>query len=107
MSDKNSRLFVIIGGTITIVGAVAQLFDFGAAPFIFSAGALVMIVLQLIQALNDKSDDLRQKRLSRLAFMVSLFLGLAAYLMFTHSNLWVVAILVYAFTTLFLSFRTR
>jgi len=106
MSKQNLQIIFIIGGTITIVGAIAQLFNVTAAPYVFSAGALIIIALQLMAALNSKNSDPRLQRLTRVNFITSLFLALAAYFMFTSANSWVVAALIYALSSLIMSFRT-
>lgn len=107
MSKQNLQIIFIVGGTITIIGAVAQLFNVLAAPYVFSVGALIVIVLQFIAALKNKNTDPRLQRLTRVNFITSLFLALAAYFMFTSANSWVVAVLIYAISSLIMSFRTK
>lgn len=107
MSKQNLQIIFIVGGTITIIGAVAQLFNVKAAPYIFSAGALILIVLQFMAALKSKNTDPRLQRLTRVNFITSLLLALAAYFMFTSANSWVVAVLIYAISSLIMSFRTK
>lgn len=107
MSKQNLQIIFIAGGTLTIVGAVAQLFNVKISPYIFSTGALLLIVLQLLTALDSKNNDKRLQRLTRVNFITSLFLALAAYFMFTSSNSWVVAVLIYALSSLIMSFRAK
>lgn len=89
-----------------VAGSVLELLKVSAGKYAFSLGALIIIALQLMQAL-EKSDDLRKHRIKRMSFTSSLLLGLASYFMFVGSNAWVVAVLIYALTTLFLSFRSE
>jgi hypothetical protein len=103
--NKQSQILFLFGGTITILGAFAQLFDIVYAPYIFSVGAAIVIYWQFMQALRSKDVSKRMQRLVRMGFLSSLMLALAAYLMFVHSNSWVVAVLIYALTTIFYSFR--
>lgn len=107
MLKQPSQILFFIGGILTIIGSIAQLFSFKSAPWIFSAGTVILIYLQLTNALKQKNSDLRLQRLARIGFTSSLLLGLAAYFMFTGSNLWVVVVLIYALTSLILSFRTE
>lgn len=100
-----TQIFFIVGGTLSFAGAVAQLFEYSLAPYIFSLGSAFLIYIQLRNALDNNNVDTRQKRLARIGFFTSLLLALAAYFMFTTSNLWVVAVLIYALSTLTLSFR--
>ncbi|HLP04042.1 MAG TPA: hypothetical protein VK152_01310 [Paludibacter sp.] len=105
MTKEISRYLAASAGVLTVTGAVLQLFDIFPAPFIFSVGALLFIFLQFNHVLDNKDADTRQQRLSRNGLFVTLLLGVAAYFMFTHSNLWVLAVLIYALSTFFLSFR--
>jgi hypothetical protein len=102
---KNSQIFFLLGGTLTILGAFAHMFNVIYAPYVFSLGAAAIIYLQLMQALHSKDMSQRMQRLIRMGFFSSLLLGLAAYLMFVHSNSWVVAVLIYALTSIFYTFR--
>lgn len=107
MFSKHSRLFIISGGLATTLGAVAQLLNLKFAPYVFAFGAVLLIINQVIAVIEDKDYDFRTKRLARLWLLDSLLLGLAAYLMFTESNSWVVAVMMYALTSIFLSFRGK
>lgn len=102
-----SQILFFSGGILTIIGSVAQLFDFKSAPWIFSVGSAISIYTQLMNYLVQKDKDLRLQRIARIGFTSSLLLGLGAYFMFTDSNLWVIAVLIYALTSLYLSFRSE
>lgn len=104
---KYSRMLLIVGGTLTVAGAFSQLMNVNVASYIFTAGAAMLIVYQFMAYMTDKKKDLRTQRLSRLNFIYSLLLGLAAYFMFVQSNSWVVVVLIYALVSLFNSFRTK
>jgi len=106
MKEKQpSQILFLIAGTITILGAFARIFDIYYAPYIFSVGAGLLIFLQGKNAYESNSADKRHQRLARLGFLTSLMLGVAAYLMFTGSNSWVVMVLIYALSSFFQSFR--
>lgn len=106
MNKKYISVFTTIGLTGIVIGAITQIMNLAQAIYIFSFGALVVIVTQFFVALEKQTNN-RKQRLTRMSFISSLFLGLAAYFMFIHSNSWVVAVLIYALTTLYLSFRNK
>ena len=107
MNDKKqaSQIFFIIAGTLTILGSFAQLFKLVYAPYLFSVGVALLIVLHGIDAFDKTKTDKRQQRLARIGLLTSLMLGIGAYFMFTGSNSWVVMVLIYALSTFFQSFR--
>ncbi len=107
MTKQTSQILFFTGGILTILGSVAQLFDFKSAPWVFSAGSILLIYVHLMNYLGQKKADLRQQRLTRIGFTSSLLLLLGGYFMFTGSNLWVIAVLIYALSSLYLSFRTE
>jgi uncharacterized membrane protein HdeD (DUF308 family) len=102
-NKKPSQLIFILAGTFTILGAFAQLFNMVFAPYIFSIGAGLLIFIHGKEAFYGKVDG--QQRLARLGLFTSLMLGIAAYFMFTHSNSWVVFVLIYALSSFYQSFR--
>jgi hypothetical protein len=105
----NTKLFKIvffIGGVLTVVASLAQLFNVIWAPYLFGIGALAIILVQL-RIYKDFKGGEREQRLVRMSLFSSLLLGLAAYLMYTGSNSWVVAVLIYALSSLFISFRGK
>ncbi|MEI8086776.1 MAG: hypothetical protein WCG93_11230 [Paludibacter sp.] len=104
---KPSQFLFISGGTLTILGAVAQLFNIVQAPYIFAFGAGLMIYFQLLLSFHVHRDDVdkRTQRLARIGLFSSLLLALATYFMFKGSNSWVVALLIYALSSFSLSFR--
>lgn len=105
MQKQFSQGAYIIGGVLTLTGAIAHFLEQTYAPYVFSLGAVIYILLQFFQVLAVKTKATREQRLSRMGLFSSFLLGLAAYSMFTHSTLWVVALLIYALSTLFISFR--
>jgi len=108
MKEKQpSQILFITAGTIIILGAFAKLFDITYAPYVFSVGAVLLIFIYGKNAFDRKIIDKRQQRLARIGFLTSLMLGLAAYLMFTNSNSWVVLVLIYALSSFAQSFRGK
>jgi len=106
MKEKEgSQLFFIIAGTLTILGAFAQLFDLKFAPYVFSLGAGFLIFLYGKDVFDKGKNDKRQQRLARIGLFTSLMLGIAAYFMIIGSNSWVPFVLIYALSSFFQSFR--
>jgi hypothetical protein len=100
-----TKLLFSVGSGLAILGSVTKLFNISYAPYLFSGGAAFLIYIQIKYLIDNWKSDTREKRLSRNGLLSSLLLGLAAYFMFTGSNTWVVAVLIYALSSLFLSFR--
>ena len=98
-------LIYIFGFVIVIFASLAHFFDFGPAKYIFSAGTILLIAERLIVMFNTVENDFRKLRLQRMQLMLSLMLALASWSMFEGTTLWVAAVLIYAFVTLFLSYR--
>lgn len=105
MTNKSSQTLLIAGGLLTVVGAVGQFLAKAWSPYVFGIGAITIIVLQGLHISNIWNGDQRQRRLSKIAFMSSLLLAAGTYFMFVGSNSWVVALLSYSTTTIFLSYR--
>lgn len=105
MLKTKSQYFYLIGGVITLIGVILQLVTIVYAPYIFSLGAALLIYFQLQNYLDNSTAELRKMRLARIGLFSSFLLALAAYFMFTNSNLWVLAVLIYALSSFSLSFR--
>jgi hypothetical protein len=106
MNKKYFSLFSTIGLSTVILGAITHIIDLNVGIYLFTFGALVMMVTQLLVATQKHTDSSKQ-RFARISFISSLFLGLASYFMFIDSNSWAVAVLIYALTTFYLSFRNK
>lgn len=106
MKKQKSQIFYLICYSLTLIGAIAQFANYIYAPYIFAIGAILIILIQFKVALEFRdSKSMRVQRLVRISFLSSLLLAIATYLMFTNSNLWVIAVLIYGLVTLFISFR--
>lgn len=104
---KINTLLLLLGGSASFAGALMQLSKLSFAPYVFSIGAAAIIVYQFLQHEAVDRNNMRAQRLARIGLMSSLLLGLGAYFMFTDSNLWVPATLIFALTSIFLSFRSN
>jgi len=101
-----SKVFFIAGNLLILGGALMRLFNVEYAPYVFSLGVAVLIYLQVKFAIENRDAEARQRRLSRNGLFSTLLLGVGAYFMFTSSReTWVIAILIYALSTLIVSFR--
>lgn len=101
----NHTQLIVTYMVFLVLGAILFIFDVAYSEYLFSLGTLLAIAHSLIYALQNRSDDIRTQRLHRLNFIASLFLGVAAYLMFMHNTSWVVFVIIYAALIFFLSFR--
>lgn len=96
----------VTGSMAVFVGSLLHFFELPYGKYVFGAGALILISLQLINIFHSPAAGFREQRLQRMNFMVSLVLALAVYSMVEGTTLWIAAVLIYALVTLFLSFRS-
>lgn len=102
---KYTKILIIVGGILLLVGSLAHCFTYIWAPYVFAAGAVLMVVHSFLMDHDLRQKDNRTMRLGRIGFMSTLMLLLAAYCMFVHSTSWVVFLLIYVLISLFVSFR--
>ena len=103
-TDINKILF-LSGSVITIVGSLAKFFNVPNAAYLFSIGVAMLVYIQFKHMLDTRKLETREKRLAMNGIFSSFILALAAYFMFTNSNSWMAAVLVYALSSLITSFR--
>jgi hypothetical protein len=106
-STKITNLLFPAGATLLFAASLFKLNDQPYIEYVFAAGAFLLIVYHAILAYNFKNEDKSLQRLYRTGFISSLFLALGTYFVFTDSNSWIVVVLIYALTTLYLSFRLK
>jgi hypothetical protein len=107
MTNRLLKLSYIFGGLFTLSGIVLQLLGKVPAPYIFTAGASLLVFVQVKYSLQSREEDKRLQRLRRLQFLTSLLLIIAAYLMFVKVDLWIIAVLIYGLASIFLAFRDK
>lgn len=106
MKNKLTDLLFLLANALLLCGALMQLFWKNSYTYIlFGAGALVLLFLNLKNMSDLRDADVRVRRLSRNGVFSAFILAIGAYFMYTGSNSWVIALLIYALTTLFLTFR--
>ncbi|MCE1154672.1 MAG: hypothetical protein LWW91_00880 [Bacteroidales bacterium] len=107
MKQSSLALYAQVAGSAALVaGSLFHFFDRPYGMYVFGAGALILILFQLILLLRNPAQGFREQRIQRMNFMVSLVLALAVYSMVDGTTLWIAAVLIYALVTLFLSFRS-
>jgi hypothetical protein len=109
MKNKILNNTFLVGALLTLTGAILALFEVNYAAYVFSAGVACVVVVRCVTIYTQRSsaNDVRVRRFHNLQFITTLVLVCSAYFMFTNNNLWVVALLIYALITLFLSFREK
>lgn len=96
----------VTGSIAVFAGSLLHFFEVTSGMYLFGAGALILILQQLLILFKMPAEGFREQRLQRMNFMVSLVLALAVYSMVEGTTLWIAAVLIYALVTLFLSFRS-
>ena len=105
MKKQSTLLIILLYYSLLLVGATLAFFSISAAPYIFALGTSLVLLETILQSRNTSNMSIRQKRLVRLRLVNILMLGFAVYYMFIANNSWVVFLLIYALTTIFLSYR--
>ncbi len=107
MKQPSLSLVAQVTGSIAVfAGSLLHFFEVTSGMYLFGAGALILILQQLLILFKMPAEGFREQRLQRMNFMVSLVLALAVYSMVEGTTLWIAAVLIYALVTLFLSFRS-
>lgn len=118
--NKLQNIVFIIGAVMMVVGAAANIFRWVLAPWVFAAGALAYVAMQLQQTYEGRNFIIR--RLRRIMLLSDVLLIFTALLMFVskmpwlggldwltyvnyvHNN-WVVTLLLAAVLQLYTTYR--
>ena len=113
MKKLNSLQLLIyrLGGVLIIIGAVLNPLESAAAPYIYSAGALMFASMQMLASYEGDSVVIR--RLRRQQVLGALLLVVSGAMMFGHQyhmtymrhNEWMVVMLIAAVFELYAAFR--
>lgn len=103
--NKLTDLLFLVGNVLLFAGALAGILKYAYAYFLFGAGSAVLLILYLMNMSALRDAGVRERRLARNGVFASFVLCIGVYFMYTGSNSWIVALLIYALTTLFLTFR--
>jgi hypothetical protein len=107
MNNKILNILFPIGGITIILASFLKINDNELAKYVYSIGTLLLITYHATIAYKSKDSESRIQRSTRMSFVNSLFLAVGAYFMITNANSWILAVLIYALATLFLTFRTK
>ena len=100
---KSNDWWFILGGVLVLVGVLLQISNFWLAPYIYSAGALSVLILRVLFPI--KGDNYRIKRLKRIQFFSCALLILGAYFMFQKNNTWAICLFLAALFDLLVVYR--
>ncbi|WP_321517746.1 hypothetical protein [uncultured Bacteroides sp.] len=102
---KYQSLIFIIGAVLLLTGAASYITHWNLSPYLYSAGALAVAVVQILNRYQGK--DLIIKRLYRQQIFGALFLVITGVLMFTlpHGNEWMLTLTIAAVLELYTAFR--
>lgn len=113
MKKLNSlQLFIYrLGGVLIIIGAVLNPLESVAAPYLYSAGALMFASMQMLA--RYEGDSVVIRRLRRQQVLGALLLVVSGAMMFGHQyhmtymrhNEWMVVMLIAAVFELYAAFR--
>jgi len=110
--NKIKNILFPIGATAILAGLILKIAEVEYALYVFAVGSLLVIMHQillastLINTANSQNNSILHRQ-HRLGIFSSLFLAIAVYFMYINSNSWIVMLLIYAITTLYLSFRIK
>lgn len=98
-----------IGGLLAIIGVAMRLIEphYPSMKYVFTPGAALLIAVAFIRNHRAADEPVRIQRLHRLMLIATTFLGVAAFLMFRNDERWVILVLLYALTSVFLAFRSK
>ena len=102
---KNKRLYDILFGLAAffiLTGAVINLYYPQYAPYIFSVGVALLIIVRINTMY--KGNDFRLKRLQNMQIIATLLYIPAAYFMFVRGGVWVAVLAAAAVVGLVASF---
>jgi hypothetical protein len=97
------QLLYGVGYLLLMVGTILYFSEYKVAPYIFSLGAVCLIVVRVVLPIDQ--SDFRTKRLNKIHAFATLVLVASAYGMFIHHYLWLAGLLVSTILDLYISFR--
>lgn len=97
----------LVGGMLTLTGALLYFFELGIARYLFAFGVIALIGVQVVYLVQTKQENVRTQRMMRLMLVAVLLLGFGAYLMFVNDERWVILMLIYVLISVFLALRAE
>lgn len=108
MQKQTIRTLFPTGAMLVLIASLLQIFaKFDQSVYIYGTGTLALIIYHATLAFNSKQKSALTARQYRIGLFASLFLAVGTYFMYTESNSWVVATLIYGVITFYLSFRIK
>jgi len=102
---KYQSLIFLMGAVLLLIGAASYITRWNLSPYLYSAGALAVAVVQILTPYKGK--DITLKRLYRQQIFGALFLVITGVLMFTlpNGNEWMLTLTIAAVLELYTAFR--
>lgn len=102
---KYQSLIFIVGAVLLLIGAASYVTRWNLSPYIYSAGALCIALVQIL--IPYEGNDITLKRLYRQQIFGAVFLVISGVLMFTlpHGNEWMLTLTIAAVLELYTAFR--
>ncbi|MBB3187040.1 hypothetical protein [Microbacter margulisiae] len=92
-----------LGYILLIIGTILYFEKQAVAPFLFSLGAVFLLVVRIILPID--SVNFKTKRLNTIHAFATLILLASAYGMFVHYYLWIAGLCLSTLIDLYVSFR--
>lgn len=117
--NKVENCFFLFGAVLMVIGSGANIFMQDWAPWVFAAGALAFVLMQLKQRYAGNNPTIKRLRkmiiLSDVLFLLSAFLMFAnmsnflglnimIYVQYVHNN-WVITLLIASLLQLYATHR--
>ena len=104
MNKKYLEYMTTIGAVLILVGAGSYITQWALSPYLYTAGAILFAIAQLMSRYEGKNIIIR--RLRRQQIFGAFLLMLTSVCMFTlHRNEWIVCLTVAAILELYTAFR--
>ncbi|BEG98246.1 hypothetical protein [Bacteroides sedimenti] len=103
---KYTSLLFLLGAALVLIGAASYITRWTLSPYVFSAGALIVALVQILLTPYN-GNDLIVKRLRRQQILGAIFLVASGVLMFAlpHGNEWMLSLTIAAVFELYAAFR--
>jgi len=82
--SRLQTIVFLVGGLLMVAGAGLSLFQWGGAPYVFAAGVLGFVPMQLLQ--RYEGTDFTVRRLRRIMLISDVLFLVAAVLMFASQG---------------------
>jgi cytochrome b subunit of formate dehydrogenase len=102
--EKLRKILTVLGGLMLLVGACLMITKWKDAPYIYTIGAVLFGIMQVMDRYTGNSIVLKRLRVQQV--VASLLLVVTGVLMFVmHHNEWIVCLTVAVVIELYTAFR--